>query len=319
MTPNHRPLHSSHLHLLILGLAFWFAPLGGAQAFEPPTMLVMNSPTAKARIEKGAFRPVFRGIGLRTPLEIAKTELLAFRFLLDTDCLSTTLRELVQANLARGMAPDAALLKAKQDNLEVLKKEFTTMASTEKLYENAPGKDCVPEYSFLFTTPHLALAACYGPVVLVIEEVRPRGLDLNGIAQDAHYYSIGRFLQNLANLRLKSIGADYLLDRDEYVIPSFIPPEDITGVIVFAPSKIVVNKRLPLIPPKVMRVYRKRHLQGTTVIDVFDGKDRLIERLSLAPAGLALDPEQARSPERLPTAIAEAWKQYVAKRLLKKK
>lgn len=298
-----------------IGLAGWaLLVLAPAVADDLPTMFVMNSPTAKARIDKGFFRPVFRGMGLRTPLEIAKNELLGFRFMLDTEPLSFKVLEMVKANQARGMTPEAALNRAKKEHLEVLKHEFDTMASTAKLYENQPGKDCTAEGSFLFTTPHLALAACYGPVVLVIEEARPRGLDLNGVAKDARYYSIGRFLRNLADLRFKTIVADFLLDRNEYVIPSRIPSDDITGMVVYGPSKVVVNRRLPLVPPKAVRVYQKRRIDGGIVIDVFDDQNRLIERLSPTPWSTPVEPTQVRSPERLPAPIAEAWKNYVAKR-----
>jgi hypothetical protein len=311
---------SSTLVFFLLWASFLFlsanpAPAEPATAgFEPPTLYVMNSPQAKDRIAKGFFKPVFRGFGSRTAVEIAKNELLGFHFLFDTECLCTPMLALVKQHQAQGKTAEQALRKAKEEHLEVLKKEFDRMDSLAKLYENYPGKDIGEELSFLFTTPHLAIAACYGPVVLVIEECRPRGLDLNGIARDAKYYSFKRVLENVARLRWKSIAADYVLDRDEYVIPSFIPSEDINGMIIYEPSKVVINQRLPLVPPKVRRVYRKHQEQGATVIDVFDGQDRLIERLSATPWSTPVDPNLKRSPEKLPPAVAEAWKNHVTKR-----
>lgn len=298
--------------LLAIVLCVGLASTGWA--IEPPTLYVMNSPQAKARIEKGFFRPVFRGFGPRTPLEIAKNELLGFRFLFDTDCLSFPMRDLVSRHQAKGMTPEKAFRQALIDHIQILKQEFTRMDSTAKLYENFPGKGLDVEQAFLFTTPHLSIARCYGPVVLVIEEARPRGLDLNGIARDAKYYSFGRFLSNISKLRWKTIAADYVLDRDEYVIPSFIPRDDITGVIVHGPSKLIVAGRLPVVPPKVLRVYRKHYVRESMVIDVFDAQDRLIERLSVTPWSTPVDPKVQRSSEKLPAAVAEAWRNHVAKR-----
>ncbi|MFZ2955846.1 MAG: hypothetical protein WA705_02980 [Candidatus Ozemobacteraceae bacterium] len=282
--------------------------------FEPPTLYVMNSPLAKSRIEKGFFNPVFRGFGQRTALRIAQNELIGFHFLFDTDCLSTTLLAMWRKNQEQGMSAEQALRKAKEDHLACLKQEFARMASLANLYENYPGKDVEPEYHFLFSTPYLPLARSYGSVIMVIEELQPRGLDLNGIGQDSKYYSIARALKNLAKIHLKTILSDYVADRDEYVIPSFITPDDVTGLIVYEPSPVVILKKIPLIPPKVRRVYRKHQIQGTMVIDVFDGQDRLIERLSSTPWAFPPDPSIKKSTEKLPEAISVAWKSYVAKR-----
>ncbi len=282
--------------------------------FEPPTLAVMNSPKAKERIGKGMFQTVFRGMGKRTPEQIAVNELLCFHFLFDTECQCGTLRTLVNKFLKEGLAPAEALLKAKVAHLEVLKKEITKMESLKDLYENYPHKSVETEDCFLFTTPHLAIARTYGPVVMVIEENNPRGLDLNGIAKDSKYYSFGRALQNLAALRWKSIVADYIADRDEYVIPAFIPNEDITGIIVYEPSNVIVMKNLPLVQPGIQRVYRKHFERGIMVIDVLDSQDRLIERLCASPNAPPPDGSVKRSSEKLPPAIRAAWKDYVRQR-----
>lgn len=293
------------------------APGGTADlrtAFEPPTMLAMNSPFARSRIEKGFFSPVYRGFGQRTAAAIAVNEVLGFRFLLDADCQSLALRELVQANVASGCAPAEALRRARVAHVGMLQREFRDMAALANLYENHPRKDEAPERHFLFTTPHRLIACSYGPVVLTIEETRPRGLDLNGCARDARYYTVARVLQNLANLRWHSIVADYVADRDEYVIPSYIPACDITGMIVHEPSPVVIAKKLAVPPPRIMRIYRRRFVAGAAVIDVLDGRERLIARLSAVPSRSTPEPGELRSDQSLPPGVAAAWAGYLATR-----
>lgn len=277
--------------------------------FEPPTLFVMNSPGAMTRIGKGFFQPVYRGFGQRTPLSVAQNELLGFHFLFDTDCLSSAMLALWKQQ-QQSLGAEQALQKAKEQHLEVLKLEFTRLESVTHLYENTKRKNLEIESHFLYSTPHLALARFYGPVVMVIEELRPRGLDLCGIARDSKYYTMARFLRNVATLNPGGILGDYVMDRDEYVIPSFISPEDVTGLIVYEPSRLVMKKKYPVLPPRVARVYRKRQDQGFMVIEVFDAQDRLIERLSDSPTAASPDPTMKRSPEKLPEAISVAWREY---------
>jgi hypothetical protein len=47
------------------------------------------------------------------------------------------------------------------------------------------------------------------------------------------------------------------------------------------------------------------------VIDVFDGKDRLIARLTPAPSAADIENDVPRSTEKLPDYIKTAWNDYV--------
>jgi len=289
--------------------------------FETPTMYVMNSTTAMARIKKGFFDQVYRGFGARKADRIGRDELLGFHFLIDTDCRSPGLRAVIQKHEKAGMSAEAALNTARKDHVQILKQTFSKIESLKNLYENYNGKGEIlektglvdPESHFIFTSPNLAVAKFYGPIVMVIEETRPRGMDLNSIARDSKYYSIARFLKNLSDLQFRSILSDYVADRDEYVLPSYLTPTDVKGLIVHDPSPIVIANRLVIPPPAVRRVYRKQFEKGAMAIDVYDGKDRLIARLCASPSAAAIDASVERSPEKLPDDIAAAWKSYVEK------
>jgi len=293
-----------------------------SQAFETPTMYVMNSATAMARIRKGFFAQVYRGFGTRKADRIGRDELLGFHFLIDTDCQSHGLRALIQKHEKAGKSAEAALNAARKDHVQVLRQTFAKIESLKNLYENFNRKGEVlektgmvdPESHFVFTSPNISVAKFYGPIVMVIEEVRPRGMDLNGIARDSKYYTIARFLKNLADLQFRSILSDYVGDRDEYVLPSYLTSADVTGLIIHDSSPVVIANRVAVPPPPVRRVYRKQFEKGAMAIDVYDGKDRLIARLCASPSAAAIDPSVERSPEKLPDAITAAWKAYVEKR-----
>ena len=282
------------------------------------SMFTMNSATALQRIRSGYFSVVYRGFGSRRSGEIERDELLGFRFLLDTTHQSRGLRNFVEASEKAGMSPEEALKAAKKQQTVLLQKIFNTVASTKDLYENRPGKFEAskagvpdPETHFIFASPRIGVARMYGPIVMVIEETRPRGLDLNGIARDARYYSLARFLKNIGDHDFRMILADYVADRDEYVIPSYIEPVDVSGLIVHGTSPIVIGGRLAVPPPPIMRVYRKYRRKGALTIDVLDGRDRLIARLCASPSAAEIGPDEPRSAAKLPTFIEKAWNDYL--------
>lgn len=282
------------------------------------SMFTMNSTTALQRIRSGYFSVMYRGFGSRKAGEIERDELLGFRFLLDMTHQSRGLRSFVEACEKAGMGPEEALKSAKKQQTVLLQKIFTTMASTKDLYENRPGKFEAsktgvpdPETHFIFASPRIGVARMYGPIVMVIEETRPRGLDLNGIARDARYYSLARFLKNIGDRDFRMILADYVADRDEYVVPSYIEPVDISGLIVYGTSPIVIGGRLAVPPPPIVRVYRKYRRKGALTIDVFDGHERLISRLCAAPSAAGIEPEEPRSATKLPPFIEKAWNDYL--------
>ncbi len=310
------------MHQLPVMAAVPALPAGARLApFEIPTMHAMNSKTAMERLRKGFFDQVYRGFGTRKADRIGRDELLGFHFLLDTDCQSHGLRSLIKKHEMAGRPSAEALDLARREHVQVLRQTFAKLESLKNLFENYKGKAEMlektgmpdPESHFIFTSPNLGVAKFYGPIVLVIEETRLRGMDLNGIARDSKYYSIARFLKNLAEFQFRSILSDYVADRDEYVLPSYITPGDVKGLIVHEPSPVVIANRLVIPPPAVRRVYRKRMRNGAMTIDVVDGKDRLIARLSASPSAAVVEPTMERSPEKLPDDVAEAWKSFVEK------
>ena len=286
---------------------------------EAISMFTMNSAKALQRIRNGNFSIMYRGFGSRKAGEIDRDELLGFRFMLDTVHQSRGLRNLIAENEKAGMPSEEAFKKAKGQHSKVLQKIFKTVDSAKELYVNARGKSFEaakagipdPETHFLFCSPRIGVARMYGPIVMVIQETRPRGMDLNGIARDARYYSLARFLKNVGDLDFRMILADYVADRDEYVIPSYILPMDVSGMIVHSTSPVVIGNRVAVPPPAIRRVYRKYQLKGAMVIDVLDNKDRLIERLTAVPSVAEMKIDIPRSPMPLPDYIKKAWNNYV--------
>lgn len=282
------------------------------------SMFAMNSASAADRIRRGRFSVLYRGFGSRKAGEIDKDELLGFRFLLDTPHQSWGLRKLIEDNRKAGLSAEAVLSEAKKQHSRMLMGFFSTIEATKELYENRPGKYEAskaglldPESHFLFLSPRIGVARMYGPVVMVVQETRPRGMDLNGIAKDAKYYSVARFFRNFVDGRFRMILADYVADRDEYVIPSYILPVDVSGLIIHSTSPVVIGGRIAVPPPAVRRVYRKYRRNGAQIIDVLDGKDRIIARLAAAPSAETIAADEAKSPEKLPDYIAKAWNDYL--------
>ncbi len=312
---------SAAVFVVVMGLLFAFSSASDASRLYDAnaiTMFTMNSASALNRIRLGVFNILYRGFGSRKHGEIDKDELLGFRFLLDTVHQSRGLRQLVEANLKAGMSSGDAFEKAKVQHTGILRELFNRIDSTKELYENRPGKfdaakaGCPDaETHFIFTSPRIGVARMYGPIVMVIQETRHRGMDLNGIARDARYYSLARFLKNVSNHDFRMILADYFADRDEYVIPSYVNPVDISGMIVHSTSPVVIGNRVAVPPPAVRRVYRKYNRLGAMTIDILDGKDRLIARLSASPSAAGIDADEIRSPEKLPSFIQEAWNAYL--------
>lgn len=119
--------------------------------------------------------------------------------------------------------------------------------------------------------------------------------------------------QNISKLGFKQIIADYIGDKDEYVIPSYITPRDVSGLIVHAPSPVVIGGKIAFPPPAIKRIYRKYTYNGATVIDVVDKNDALIARLSASPSASVVSPTTKRSNEKLPDCIQKAWNDYIAR------
>lgn len=306
--------------IIVLAFLTFSGRLVSAAAYDSDaiSMFTMNSATAAKRIRSGFFSVIYRGFGSRKAGEIERDELLGFRFMLDMTHQSRGLRNLIEANEKAGLSSEKAVKAAKDQQSVLLQKIFTTFASTKDLYENRPGKFEAsktgapdPETHFIFASPRIGVARMYGPIVMVIEETRPRGMDLNAIARDARYYSLARFLKNIGDRDFKIVLADYVADRDEYVIPSYIEPMDISGLIVYGTSPLVIGGRLAVPPPPVVRVYRKYFRKGALTIDVFDGHDKLIARLCAAPSAAEIGANELRSPAKLPVFIEKAWNNYL--------
>ncbi len=312
--------------LLLVGLTIAWLTALPAEGGKPPSydsnaisMFTMNSATALARLRKGYFSLIYRGFGSRKAGQIEHDELLGFRFLLDTPIQSWGLRALIEKHEKSGLSSAAAWEKAKAEHTKLLQGFFQTFEDTRHLYENSRDKvkervragTIDPEQHFVFTTPLLGIAKLYGPVVLVMRETRPRGMDLNSIAKDSRYYTLARLLRNIAEGQFRSVVADYFADRDEYVIPSYILPMDVIGLIVHDPSPMVIAGRIAVPPPAIRRVYRKNRTGGQTVIEVYDGQDRLVARLSPGPGGENIYPADVRSPEKLPKAIEACWQDHL--------
>ncbi|MFA7146817.1 MAG: hypothetical protein WC221_09540 [Candidatus Riflebacteria bacterium] len=313
------------LSLTLCALSF-LGPGSPAQAQQITdneiSMYTMNTQTAAKRISDGYFSVLYRGFGSRKADKIDKEELLGFHFLTDTICNSHGMRRLISKLRKEGNNESEAFKKAKNLHARTLIDIFDTIESSKELYLNEKNKDkntkdknlLIAESHFIFTSPNIGVARFYGPIVMVIEEKgSPRGMDLNSIAKDSKYYSAARFLKNISKLGFKQIIADYIGDKDEYVIPSYITPRDVSGLIVHAPSPVVIGGKIAFPPPAIKRIYRKYTYNGATVIDVVDKNDALIARLSASPSASVVSPTTKRSNEKLPDCIQKAWNDYIAR------
>lgn len=302
--------------MLFLGPIFYFPSYAEDLETSPISLCKMNTPTGLARIRNGYFRTVFRGFGSFTDGLVPENELQGFRYLTQTDCLSRGLTELIQKKTVLEDSQIDRLEKAKVEHAEFLLKNFCGLDTLKNFYENRPGKwkalassglfDSEPH--FIFSSPHLAVAKLYGPVVMIIQESSPRGIDLNSMAYDQDYYSSSRLLRNIIRQEWGILLADHLEDLGEYVIPSFTTPEDVRGILVYNPSPIKIGSHLLMNPEApLLRVYRKYHRKGSMVIDIFDGKFSLIARLSANPRAAVIEKQERRSLSPMPGVVALAW------------
>ena len=290
----------------------------------------LNTAEGKKRIQSGAFSELHRGSGAFNPAAHAEAELQAFRNLLGEDILSYNLRQLY-ASLAAGEDPAAAYRMAKQAHAKIIAGHFEDGNAAQRkaifqdLFANEGRRASTDNYNheadFIFATKRADIAGCYGPVVVVIRERQPRGLDLNRIAAASKYYNAGRFFKNAIRLRWKTMVGDYILDDDEYLLPSYVSAAEVSGIVVRSPKAKVISSHvaaadkdfsIALKAPPILRRYEKKMAGGFLTIDVFDGKNQLIAHLSESqdaepPAGMQ------KSPETLPAPIQTAWNAYLQK------
>ncbi|MBF0502291.1 MAG: hypothetical protein HQM09_19275 [Candidatus Riflebacteria bacterium] len=289
----------------------------------------LNAPTGKQRIDSGFFNEVYRGTGSFDAAGHAAAEVQAFKNLLGDDVMSFNLRKLYGACLASFQDPSRAYREARIRHAGMIGQQFETDESQHRpsifrdLFANEGGNnadDYNHEADYIYATHRADIAGCYGPIVLTIREKIHRGLDLNQIADTFKYYSKVRLLKNAISLRWKTMLGDYVLDRDEYLLPSYLSSSDIVGFVARSPKAMVINRHvtaadkdfsIALKAPPVIRSYVKQMVGGYLVRDVFDVKNALINRFSESPENTPLDEKVQRSADTIPEPIQIAWNDYL--------
>jgi hypothetical protein len=297
------------------------------------SLLDLNTPAGKKRINSGFFRQVYRGMGAFEPSAHAAAELQAFKHLLGEDIMSYNLRQLYNANFSNFETSDQAWKAAKQQHAGIIQRHFSVtdpMARSplfHDLFSNEGNRIDPDSYNheadYIYATRRADIAGCYGPIVLTIQEKTPRGLDLNPIAREYRYYSAARFLKNSIKGRWKTLLGDYLLDDEEYLLPSYVTSSEVVGFLARSPRAKVVKTSVAAADkdfaiafkaPPVLRAYEKRMIGGYLVIDVFDADRKLITRLSESIDHTPVADKTPLSAEKLPDAIQSAWKQYLSRK-----
>ncbi len=298
----------------------------------------LNAPEGKKRIDSGFFSEVYRGTGAFEPSAHAAAELQAFRHLLGEDEMSFNLRQLYKAAVPVMGDLGKAYKAAKREHARIISSHFTADDGADSTAGQAAGRAGIfrdlfanegqraagdsynHEADYVYATRRADVAGCYGPVVLKIREKAARGLDLNKIADSYKYYGTARFLKNAIRLRWKTMLGDYILDKDEYLLPSFVPASEITGFLARSPKARVVKSHIDaadkdfsiaLKAPPVLRRYEKSMIRGYIVIDVFDGEDGLIARLSESPDDTPGPANVKKSSQTLPDSVSAAWNEHM--------
>ncbi len=289
----------------------------------------MNAPEGKKRLENGFFAEVYRGMGGFSPQAQAAAELDAFRMLIGTDIMSYNVRILYQSFLDHGLKPVNAWKRARLRHAEIIRAHFAENGKRREIWRDLFSNDGKGtdddgynhEADYIYTTRKADIAGCYGPVVLTIRERQPRGLDLNKIAAGYKYYGFKQFIKKAVHGKWKTLIGDYILDEDEYLIPSYVPAQEVVGVVVRAPTKLLTkanveaaNKDFGIAwkAPPVQRRYEKRMVNGYMVIDVYDRKDRFMHRFSENLAQTPVEDSVPTSEESVPTAVTASWQAHLA-------
>ncbi|MFZ2957738.1 MAG: hypothetical protein WA705_12695 [Candidatus Ozemobacteraceae bacterium] len=294
------------------------------------TLFDLNPPEGKKRISSGFFREVYRGMGAFEPSAHAAAEIQAFKHLLGEDVMSYNLRQLFSANFSNIPQTAEAWKAAKAQHAQIIFKHFEEADSQKRsgmfrdLYSNEGkrlvGDDYNQEADYVYATKRWDIAGCYGPIVLAIREKTPRGLDLNKIAKDYKYYSAARFFRSAIQTRWKTMLGDYILDDEEYLLPSYVSSAEIVGFVARSPNTKVVKTHVDAADkdfciafkaPPILRAYEKKMMKGYLVIDVFDGKKGLIQRFSESPDNTEVDETVQKSSEKIPETISAAWNEYL--------
>jgi hypothetical protein len=137
---------------------------------------------------------------------------------------------------------------------------------------NAPNGDFYPKANryLLFTTPVEEISTGYGDIVLVIKEQRKRGLPLPAYCISKHGASS---LTDSCNISYWEKG-----DREEYVIPAYIPGSDVISSVIKTGYKKGVSEG------SIVRKYSRQN--SGSVVNVENASGTEVARIVLDSSGV---------------------------------
>jgi len=157
----------------------------------------------------------------------------------------------------------------------------------------------------IYTSPHSNVARLYGEVIFEIREKVPRGVDLNRLnrLEYDYYEKLGWADQ----LNPKRILIREILDRDEYVIPSHVPHDEVESVTIRARLPKAFHAGLARLTGRVQRRYRRGSSGVSTWVDMTDRNGKFMARICFEEDRQTIPvPEQPESTSAIPLAVRDA-------------
>lgn len=266
---------------------------------EPVSLLRFNPPGARAELAaRQRAYPLHMGIKER---DGHPTEHMVLRILLGDETVGIAC-ERIRREL--DISSDAADRRESVRRLDAWIREATTSPDFAERYLSYRGESGEVDPDFLiYMTPHEKVARFYGEVILEIHEATPRGIDLNAVNRERYGYYDSLDLAEKLNPKAALIRN--FLDRDEYVIPSHVPADEIRAFTIRARLPRILGKRMVTLTGRKLRRYQRGGAGDHQWIDVQDRRGRHMARFTLAPEVEAAPPSTPRSRRDLPAELLE--------------
>lgn len=165
-----------------------------------------------------------------------------------------------------------------------------------------PGGKQDPDF-LIYTSSRRSVARLYGEILFHIQPKTPRGVDLNSLNEALGYkesLSWGDYL-NPRKALIRN-----LFDRDEYVVPSSIPNQEVQGFEVLARLPNPLPGKAVRLTGRRQRTYLRRGTPEHPWVEVFDRRNRRYG--FLAPEGIEPVPDHLESSSKsLPETVLEAF------------
>jgi hypothetical protein len=287
VAPSSSPLRATLALVLAAGATAAPDTLVSLARFNTPGALAAHA----GRIAEG--RPLYMAIKERDGLH---TEALAIRILLGDESVGIACERLRDRIRQRGN--DTAGRRAA--HLEVAA-EIEAMAGAEDfadryLWYRGEGGKVDPDF-LIYTTPLEWVARMYGEVVFEIHEDVPRGVDLNRLNRERYEYY--RTLTMREYLDPKGLAIRNVFDREEYVLPSHVPGQQVRAVTIRARLPRWVPQKMVRMTGRRRRRYERVRQGDLSWVDLRDPRGALLARLATNPSIPPPDATELRSQREL--------------------